>query len=199
MTAMMQGRGSRSQGLLRSLAQELLTASARVPDVLAQREQGVDPIATYILAQGVTDPDDFQLPEPVLHPIDNPDVLVVGFNPNYGVDEVIPRYGSTLEDYVGFYADRFAAHRRDALGRPAGQRLSDGANFGIDHYTGVEQLVTEVLGTEMALGLNTVLSTATRFRGSGRNIPFVACPNYTPGSRQIVLSRSLSGYDPRSS
>lgn len=155
--------------LLMELADELLTAAALTPRALNKADGA--PVARYILAQGVADPADYQLPEPILHPIDNPEVLVVGFNPNYGEDEVIPRYGSTLAEYVGFYADRFAPHRRDAAGRPAGQRLSDGAIYSISHYTEVERLVSEVLGTETAFGINTIYCDAVPWKWKRERFP----------------------------
>lgn len=143
-------------GLLTELATELLAESARVHDVMAGQFDPGDLVARYILAQGVTKPADFQLPEPILHPFAGPEVLVVGFNPNFGLAEDIPRYGSSLEDYVAFYADRFADHRRDAAGRPAGRRLGDGALCQIGHYDEIEQLIAEALGTSTAFGHNTV-------------------------------------------
>lgn len=143
--------------LLTDLAVELWEQSSRVPEVLAGSEYSrKDRVAQYILAQGVRDPQQFQLPEPILHPIANPSVLVVGFNPNYGPDEDIPRYGCSLDEYVAFYADRFASNRRDAQGRPAGKRSSTGEIYGIGHYHHIEQLVAEVLGTSTAFGLNAV-------------------------------------------
>lgn len=157
--------------LLVDLARGLLTASERVPDVLEHQEHDLGPTAAYILAQGVTDPAEFHLPEPILHPVDNPDVLVIGFNPNYGENEVIPRYGCTLEEYVGFYADRFAPHRRDGGGRPAGQRLSDGSIYAIGHYTEVERLVSEALGTETAFGVNTVYCDAVPWKWKRERFP----------------------------
>lgn len=154
--------------LLCELADELLTAAALVPQ--AMNSANGTPVERYILAQGVANSADYQLPEPILHPIDNPDVLVVGFNPNYGQDEVIPRYGSTIEEYVGFYADRFAPHRRDA-GRPAGQRLSDGSIYSISHYTKVERLVSEILGTETAFGINTIYCDAIPWKWKQERFP----------------------------
>jgi hypothetical protein len=142
--------------LLVGLADELLQASRQVPDVLGGSAAPGDSIARYILAQGVTTSAEFQLPEPILHPLDNPSVLVVGFNPNFGPDEDIPRFGSSLEEYITFYADRFASHRRDQRGRPAEINRLTGKVSSIPHYNDVEKAVAAVLGTETALGLNTV-------------------------------------------
>lgn len=143
--------------LLEDLAGELLRESSRVPEVLYGSEHSrKDRVAQYILAQGVHDPHPFQLPEPILHPIANPSVLVVGFNPNYGPDEDIPRYGYNLDEYIAFYADRFAPHRRNAQGRPAGKRLSTDEIYDIPHYHLIEQMIAEVMGTSTAFGLNAI-------------------------------------------
>lgn len=143
--------------LLTDLAADLQGQCSRVPQILADSSHPRnDIVAKYVLAQGVDEARDFQMPEPILHPLTNPAILVVGFNPNYGAGEDIPRFGEGLEDYVDFYADRFADHRRDSQGRPAGKTLSSGAIYSIAHYHGIEQMVAEVLGTSKAFGLNTV-------------------------------------------
>lgn len=162
---------SAADELLRGLAEGLLIASEQVPSVLSGEVASIAPVVQYIRAQRVTNQWEFQLPEPILHPIDNPEVLVVGFNPNYGEDEIIPRYGSTLEEYVDFYANRFAPHRRDISGRPAGQRVGDRAIYHIGHYTVVERLLAEVLGTEAALGINTVYCDAISWKWKRERFP----------------------------
>ena len=140
--------------LLTVVATKLFDDAQRVPEVLAgaRAVHGGDRVPDYILIQGVTVAYDFQLPEPILHPIFEPAVLVVGYNPNYGHNEDIPRYGCTLDEYIRFYLDRFSDARRDPQGRHAYRRLSDGRNLQIGHYDVVEQLLDEVLGRRRSLG-----------------------------------------------
>lgn len=146
--------GSIVYDLLTVVATKLFNDAKRVPEVLAGARAGNrgDRVPDYILTQGVTNPSDFQLPEPILHPIFEPEVLVVGYYPNYGQDEDIPRYGCTLDEYIRFYSDRFSEERRDPQGRPAHKRLSDGRNVRVGHYDVVEQLLDEVLGQRNSLG-----------------------------------------------
>lgn len=140
--------------LLALVATKLFNEAQRVPTALAgvRAANHVDRVPDYILTQGVTCPSDFQLPEPILHPIFEPQVLIVGYYPNYGQDEFIPKYGCTLDDYIRFYEDRFSDARRDPHGCPAHQRLSDGRIVRIGHYDVVEHLLDEVLGQRHSLG-----------------------------------------------
>lgn len=186
------GYDSSAAELFTELADELLTATAR--GLRAMNTANSDTVSRYIVAQGVADPADYQLPEPILHPVDN-QVLVVGFNPNYGEDEVIPRCGNTHEEYVGFYADRFAPHRRDAAGRPAGQKLSDRTLFCIDHYTSVERLVAEVLETEAAFGVNTVYCDAIPWKW--KKHPFRGLPKVHAGIASDRLEKIVLALRPK--
>ena len=144
--------------LLNEIAKRLLEDANRVPAVLegARARHKDDRIPDYILAQGAAQPAMFQLPEPILHPMFQPEILVVGYYPNFGEDEDIPHFGCDLEDYVDFYADRFGPERRDPQGRAAHKRLSDGQNVCIGHYDLVENLLDEVLGEHQSLGKQAV-------------------------------------------
>jgi len=139
--------------LLTQLARDLLVEAEYVPTVL-QHGAGAAPgrLGAYILAQGVSTPADFQLPEPILHPFECPRVLVIGFNPNHGPREDIPRYGAKESDYVDFYAHRFASHRRDALGHPAHRSLDSDGPIHIGHYHDVEQMLAGVLESPLPFG-----------------------------------------------
>lgn len=170
--------------LLTVVATKLFNEAQRVPAVLAgaRSVDKRDRVPDYILTQGVTDSSDFQLPEPILHPIFKPEVLVVGYNPNYGHFEDIPRYGCTLDEYIRFFSDRFSEARRDPQGRPAYKRLSDGRNMSIRHYDVVEQLIDEVLGKRHSLGTAAVYCDTVPWKAK-------VGPRFTSGDSAIAFDR----------
>lgn len=126
--------------LLPTIAKRLWDeAREYVPRVLAgDPDAAPHPLRQFILAQGESDPDRFQLPEPLLGPVgDVTRVLVVGLNPGYSAEEAIPRLPDGLDAYVAWYARRFAADGRDEWGRPVA-RIA-GVPRLVRHYQSVER------------------------------------------------------------
>ncbi len=138
--------------LLTRLAEELLTLSNRyVADVVTMENPDASPIpyGPFIHAQRVATPSAYQLPEPILHPLQNPEVLVVGLNPGFGASEIMPCFGTSLGTYVDWYANRFDSRHRDALDRPSAEYLEDGhiQIRHVHHYKKLEELLlSQALG-----------------------------------------------------
>lgn len=142
--------------LLDLLARDLWEqAHAHGPPVLAARraDAAPDPFGPFVWAQRPETAAALHLPEPILHPVPRPEVLVVGLNPGYGASELIPHLGTSLAEYVAWYAERFAPDRRDAKGTPVGVYAERGglARRPIRHYATTERLLAPALGP-LALG-----------------------------------------------
>lgn len=133
-----------------------LTRSGKpIPPEIESQITDAPLIYDYIRAQEGKKSEEYRLPEPILHPIYQGDVLVVGLNPNDGPHENIPRLQDGLDHYIRFYRDRFDPSRRFG-GRPAGEdRAPDGGKgrrYVIKHYDRVEDLIGPVVGRSQALG-----------------------------------------------
>jgi hypothetical protein len=140
-----------------NLLQEIATrlwndARAHVTPVLATGPDAAPhPLGLFIVAQRQFDPDEFQLPEPLLGPVANAtQVLVVGLNPGYESSEDLPRWTANLDDYVHWYAFRMAQDSRDEWGRPASS--FGGAKRIIRHYHAVERDYLDGVVGPQALG-----------------------------------------------
>ncbi len=147
--------------LLTRLAEELLIHSTRyVPDVVTTADPAAAPIpyGPFIHAQRAATPSAYQLPEPILHPLQNPAVLVIGLNPGYGESELMPCLGTPLDEYVDWYAYRFDSNHRDDMGRPAAEYLEDGQTRvrHVNHYKKVEELLLSQALGPYSLGRNAV-------------------------------------------
>ena len=147
--------------LLTRLAEELLILSNRyVADVVTRGDPAAAPIpyGPFIHAQRAATPSAYQLPEPILHPLQNPAVLVIGLNPGYGASEVMPCLGTSLDEYVNWYACRFDSNHRDDKGRPTAEYLEDGQTRirHVNHYRKVEELLLSQALGPYSLGRNAV-------------------------------------------
>jgi hypothetical protein len=94
----------------------------------------------------------FQLPEPMLHPVDHPVVLVLGWNPGYSANERVPTLFAPVTEYIGFYRDRFGPHGRTGPRRqPAAWDQVSMRLTPIRHYSTVERLLERAGLGELAL------------------------------------------------
>jgi len=90
----------------------------------------------------------FQLPEPMLHPVDRPVVLVLGWNPGYSPTEEVPTIFTPVAKYIEFYGDRFGPRGRTRTLRPASRDQVSTRLTVIKHYSAVERLLERAgLGT----------------------------------------------------
>jgi hypothetical protein len=156
------------------LATELFdSASQYAAHVVDVQDPSVapEPYGPYIHAQRATSPSAYQLPEPILHPVQDPAVLVIGINPGFGGSERIPCLGTSLDDYGRWYAHRFDAQHRDEQGRPTAEYLENGEvrrRF-VPHYTRVENwLLAPALGPG-ALGRYAVYCDAIPWKWANQN------------------------------
>ena len=153
--------------LLAEIGGDLWTQAHQVvPVVLAGRGDDVaPPLRHFVEAQRILFeqamkrpmvPAEFQLPEPMLHAVDSPIVLVVGWNPGYGPKEILPTLSTPVADYIRFYRDRFGPQGRTSTLRPAGQDQVSMRLTPIKHYTMVERLLARA-----GLGALALSETAT--------------------------------------
>lgn len=164
------------RNLLENLAGDLWQLANRWAVPVVQRQdpnQAPDPFGQFVYAQRTKQAIDYQLPEPILHPIPNPDVLVVGLNPGFGETEIIPSLGTSLSDYVDWYSNRFDHTRRDDSGRPTAT-YSEGSLIStrfVSHYAKVERWLEPACGP-VALGRNAVYCDAIpwKWRNSDRSV-----------------------------
>lgn len=150
--------------LLNEIAADLYAQAqenARVVMATGRQDAAADPyvgafaFAQYQQQQGDKTPSNFHLPEPILHPRDNPRVLVISANPGYGEGERLPNLDTPLQEYIDFYWNRFTPAGRmggEATGAPAVRRVplgQTGANdelYGIGHLHCIESLLEPILG-----------------------------------------------------
>lgn len=160
--------------LLTYLAEELLLLANRyVADVVTMGDSAAAPIpyGPFMHAQRAATPPAYQLPEPILHPLQSPAVLVIGLNPGYGNSELMPCLGTPLDEYVDWYAHRFDSNRRDDKGRPAAKYLEDRQTLvrHVIHYTKVEELLlSQALGPH-SLGRDAVYCDAIPWKWANSN------------------------------
>jgi hypothetical protein len=145
------------QSLLEEVASTLLAEARQyVPRVLPDKPDAAPkPLGSFILAQGQSDPEAFQLPEPLLGPIgEQSELLVVGLNPGYNPEEDIPRLSASLDEYVEWYANRMVLERRDQWRRPM-SRFSGMPGL-IRHYWAIERDYLDPVFGPQSLGRRAV-------------------------------------------
>jgi hypothetical protein len=115
-----------------------------------------------ILAQGVNQPGEFQLPEPLLGPILERPILVLGLNPFHRAGADRPRLGCPFDDYVRYFEFMFAPDQRNEAGRIVKPEL-DGSLRAIAHFAEVEDALAPALGPR-ALGRVAVYADAIAWK-----------------------------------
>jgi hypothetical protein len=153
--------------LLHKLAAHLWAeAEEHVPRVLGGMEPDTDNIYVRLIrAQGVSDPGLYHLPEPILHPVSDPVVLVVGMNPGYSNSETMPTLNDGFKHYVDWYKTRFDEFGRLRRGQAASTRHPDSSKRGRSHYAEVERVLeaSERLGVR-PLGRTAVYADANPWK-----------------------------------
>ncbi|MCD6031142.1 MAG: hypothetical protein K0S78_3316 [Thermomicrobiales bacterium] len=199
--------------LLAEIAGDLWAqANEAVPAVLEDQGDDVAPAlrhfvetqqALYERATGQPMiPEAFQLPEPMLHPVNRPFVLVVGWNPGYGPNERVPTLFTPVTEYIEFYRDRFGPlGRTSPQGLPAARNQVSLRLTSIRHYTTVERLLArEGLG-DLALSKTATYVDAIPWKGTQPSFqdPAMAAIAWTRISRivgalqpQLILTLGMN-------